>query len=524
MQQAFPGLTLEAATARACAASRSAGRRLRRAAWPSLLAACAGCAVGPNYVRPSVPVPAQYKELSSASPAESGTWKEAQPQDLARRGAWWEMFGDPELDALEARVTAANQTIVQAEAAFRGARALARGARAGFFPSVGASAVATRSSGLSARSSGVASGAAPAVTTYSLPVDVAWELDLFGGVRRSVEAGVAGAQASAANLEAVRLAMHAELALEYFVLRGLDSEKQLLDSTVAAYRTALRLTENRFQQGVASGIDVAQAQTQLESVRAQATDLSIARAQAEHAIAVLVGKAAGEFAIAPRPLGVAPPEIPAGVPSELLERRPDVAAAERLVAAANAQIGVARAAYFPTLTLTGSAGYQSSTLARFFSLPNRFWSLGPALAETLFAGGRRRAANEQAIAAYDAAVAAYRSSALTAFQEVEDNLAALRILAVESEQQDAAVAAAERSLKMAQDQYRAGITTYLQVVSAQAAALANERAAVNLATGRLTASVNLIKALGGGWRESDLPDRRAVLQRRAAPADASEKP
>jgi NodT family efflux transporter outer membrane factor (OMF) lipoprotein len=524
MQQALPGLETEAAPARARAASRPAARRLRRAVWPSLLAACAGCAVGPNYVRPSAPVPAKYKELPSTTPAESGAWKEAQPRDLARRGEWWEVFGDPELDALEAQVTAANQTIAQAEAAFRGARALARGARAGFFPTVGIGASATRSSGISTRSSAAPGVAAPTVTTYSLPVDVAWELDLFGGVRRSVEAGVAGAQASAANLEAVRLAMHAELALDYFVLHGLDSEKQLLDSTVAAYRTALQLTENRFNQGVASGIDVAQAQTQLESVRAQATDLSIARAQAEHAIAVLVGKAPGDFALAARPLGIVPPEIPAGVPSELLERRPDVAAAERLVAAANAQIGVARAAYFPTLTLTGSAGYQSSSLARFFSLPNRFWSLGPALAETLFAGGRRRAANEQAMAAYDAAVAAYRGSALSAFQEVEDNLAALRILAAESEQQAAAVAAAERSLKMAEDQYRAGITTYLQVVSAQTAALANERTAVNLATGRLTASVNLIKALGGGWRESDLPGRGAVLQQQRAPAGQNQRP
>ncbi len=523
MRQALLSTAAGAAPVATNAAARPAERRLFRAAWPALTVLCASCAVGPNYVRPSAPVATRYKELQLPQ-AAVGEWKQAQPRDVAPRGAWWKVFGDAELDGLEEQVTAANQTIAQAEAAYRGARALARGARAGLFPSVGASAAATRSSGLSTRSSATPGAAAPTVTTYSLPVDVAWELDLFGGVRRSVEAGVAGAQASAANLEAVRLAMHAELALDYFVLRGLDSEQQLLDSTVAAYRTALQLTENRFKQGVASGIDLAQAQTQLETVRAQATDLAIARAQAEHAVAVLVGKPPGDFAIAPRPLATAPPEIPVGVPSELLERRPDVAAAERLVAAANAEIGVARAAYFPTLTLTGSAGYQSSTLARFFSLPNRFWSLGPALAETLFAGGRRRAANEQAMASYDAAVAAYRSSALTAFQEVEDNLAALRILAVESEQQAAAVAAAERSLKMAQDQYRAGVTTYLQVVSAQTAALANERTAVNLATGRLTASVNLIKALGGGWRESDLPDRRAVLQRQATPAAPNRRP
>ncbi len=494
---------------------------LRRASLALAAVLSAGCAVGPNYVRPSAPVPPEYKEAPSSQAPAAEQWKQAQPQDGARRGNWWEVFGDADLNGLEAQVTVSNQTIAQAEAAFRGARALARGVRAGFFPTLGTAPSVTRSSGVTTKAPGTPGVPAPTVTTYSVPVDLSWELDLFGRIRRSVEAGVANAQASAADLEAVRLAMHAELAVDYFALRGLDSEKALLDSTVAAYATALELTTNRYKQGIVSGIDVAQAETQLETTRAQATDLSIARAQAEHAIAVLVGKAPGEFAIAARPTSVTPPEIPVGLPSELLERRPDIAAAERLVAAANAQIGVARAAYFPTLTLAGAAGYQSSTLTKFFTLPNRFWSLGPALAETLFSGGKRRAAAEQALAAYDATVAAYRGSVLASFQDVEDNLAALRILAEEAGQQAAAVNAAERSLRMAKNRYQAGISTYLEVVTAQSAALANERAAVELLTRRMTASVNLIKALGGGWRESDLPDRRATLARVAAPAPVS---
>ena len=491
---------------------------LRRAMLPLLAVACAACAVGPNYVRPSAPVPPKYKEAPPSPATTTDQWKEAQPQDGARRGNWWEVFADADLNALEEQAGASNQTLAQAEAAFRGARALARGARSSLFPTVSTVPSATRSSGVSTKAPGTAGVAAPTVTAYSVPFDLSWELDLFGRIRRSVEAGVAGAQASAAELEAVRLTLHAELAVDYFVLRGLDSEQQLLDSTVAAYQTALELTTNRYKQGVVSGVDVAQAQTQLETTRAQATDLSISRAQLEHAIAVLAGKAPGEFTLPLRPISVTAPDIPTGLPSELLERRPDIAAAERLVAAANAQIGIARAAYYPTLTLGGSAGYQSSTLSNFVSLPNRFWSLGPALAETLFSGGKRRSATEQAVAAYDASVAAYRQSVLTSFEEVEDNLAALRILAEEADQQSAAVAAAERLLRMAKNRYEAGITTYLEVVTAQSAALGNERTAVDLLTRRLTASVNLIKALGGGWRESGLPDRRATLERVVAPS------
>jgi NodT family efflux transporter outer membrane factor (OMF) lipoprotein len=476
------------------------------------------CAVGPNYVRPSAPVPPQYKELPLSQATPTGQWKEAQPSDAAQRGKWWELFGDPELNALEEQVAISNQSIAQAEAQFRGARALARVARASLFPNLGVGPSVTRSSGVVQTSAKPTSGPPPTVTAYEVPVDLAWEADVFGGIRRNLEAGVAGAQASAAQLEAVRLAIQAELAVDYFALRGVDGQRQLLDSTVAGYQAALQLTENQYKQGVVSGVDVAQAQTQLETTRAQATDLGVSRTQLEHAIAVLVGKPPGDFSLQAGPISVEPVQVPVGVPSELLERRPDIAAAERLVAAANAQIGVAKAAYFPTFTLAASGGYENSTLSNFFSLPNRFWSLGPALLETLFDGGKRRALSEQAWASYDAAVAVYRESVLAAFQDVEDNLAALRVLAVEATQQADAVTASERSLTIAKNRYQGGITTYLEVVTAQSAALANERTAVDLLTRRMTASVNLVKALGGGWRESDLPSRRATLERVVSPA------
>ncbi len=475
-----------------------------RTAIGPLVVLSVACAVGPNYIKPSAPVPAAYKELPAVS-ATREQWKAAQPKDETLRGKWWEIFGDAGLNALEEQVAVSNQTVAQAEAAFRGARALARGARASFFPALSTGPSVTRSSGVTTHSSGTPGVAAPTVTAYSVPVDLSWEVDVFGRIRRNVEVGVAGAQASAADLEAVRLAMQAELAIDYFTLHGLDAQRQLLDSTVTGYETALRLTTNRYKQGVVSGVDVALAQTQLETTRAQAIDLGVARAQLEHAIAVLLGKPPAELTITSEPIRVAPPEIPVGLPSDLLERRPDIAAAERRVAAANAQVGVATAAYFPTLTLAASGGYQASALADFFSLPNRFWSLGPALFETLFDGGKRRAASEQAWASYDATVAVYRENVLTAFQEVEDNLATLRILADEATQQAAAVAAAERLLTLAKNRYQGGITTYLEVVTAQSAALANERTAVELQTRRLVASVNLVKALGGGWRTSDLP-------------------
>jgi NodT family efflux transporter outer membrane factor (OMF) lipoprotein len=482
------------------------------------------CAVGPNYQRPSAPEPKTYKELPPAQATTNGQWKPAQPKDAADRGKWWEIFGDPELNALEEQVAPSNQSVAQAEAQFRGARALARGARASLFPTVSVGASVTRSSGVTNRPSTPTGGSPPTVLAYQVPVDLAWELDVFGRIRRNLEAGVASAQASAADLEAVRLAMQAELAVDYFLLHGIDAQRQLLETNVAGYQTALQLTQNRYKQGVVSGVDVAQAQTQLETTRSQATDLGIARAQLEHAIAVLLGKPPAEFSLTPAPIRVGPPEIPVGLPSELLERRPDIAAAERRVAAANAQIGVARAAYFPTLTLSALGGYQNSTLSNLFSLPNRFWSVGPALLETLFDAGRRRAQNEQALASYDATVAVYRQDVLTAFEEVEDNLAALRILAEEETQQADAVTAAERSLALARNRYEGGITIYLEVVTAQTIALANERTAVDLLTRRMTASVNLVKALGGGWRATDLPDRAAITPRATPSARTAATP
>jgi len=471
----------------------------------SLALTSAGCVLGPNYHRPTAPTPSRYKEAQDEhAPVDAG-WKPAQPRDDADRGKWWDVFGDPALNALEERVTVSNQTIAQAEAQFRVARASVRLARANLFPTVTAAASAARSSGVTNRSSAPPTGAPPTVTAYQLPGDLSWELDVFGRVRRTVESSVANAQASAADLEAVRLAMHAELAIDYFTVRGLDSEMQLLDSTVAAYEDALRITTNRYRQGIVSGVDVGQATTLLETTRAQAIDLRVARAQFEHAIAVLLGKPPADFALAPEPVGVVPPPIPPVVPSELLERRPDLASAERRVAAANAGIGVAKAAYFPTLALSASGGFQGSAVSGLLSLPNRFWSLGAALAETLFEGGKRRAASEQAVASYDATVAAYRESVLTAFEDVEDNLASLRILAQEADQEAKAVAAADHLLALAKNRYQAGITTYLEVVTAQSAALANQRTAVQLLTRRMTASVSLLEALGGGWRESDLP-------------------
>jgi NodT family efflux transporter outer membrane factor (OMF) lipoprotein len=465
----------------------------------------AACAVGPDYKRPSAPVPAAFKEQAPPgnTAAAENKWKPAEPRDDTHRGKWWEVFSDPQLNTLEDQVNISNQNIAQAEAQFRGARAAVRGARADFFPTVTATASATRSQASSSgRTTGAPSGPA---NLYSLPVDLSWELDVFGRVRRNVEGSVANAQASAADLETVRLTMQAELALDYFDLRGLDTQKQLLDTNVAALDKALGMTVNRFNQGVVSGVDVAQAQTQLETTRAQATDLRIRRAQLEHAIATLTGKPPAELTIAPSAGVAPPPEIPATLPSDLLERRPDIAASERRVAAANAQIGVATAAFFPRLLLAATGGYESSRLADWFSLPSRFWSIGPSLIATIFDGGKRRAATEQARAAHEAAVAVYRLNVLTSFQDVEDNLAALRILSEEAAQLSDAVSAAERSLAIARNRYLAGTTTYLEVVTAQTIAIANELAAVNVQARRMTAAVNLIKALGGGWRDADLP-------------------
>jgi NodT family efflux transporter outer membrane factor (OMF) lipoprotein len=471
--------------------------------WIGLLAA--SCAVGPEYRKPPVETPPAFKE----PPPEN--WKTAEPKDGALRGKWWEIFGDPQLNVLEEQVSVSNQTLAQAEAQFRGARAAVQGARSGLFPTVTAGASVTNSRASTSRvSTGTGTSRSGTATIYQVPIDFSYEFDVWGRVRREIEANVANAQASAADVEAVRLSLQTELAVDYFQLHGLDEQRQLLDTTVAGYERTLQINVRRHDVGVSSGADVAQAQTQLETTRAQAIDLGVARAEFEHAIAILTGKPPSDLTIPPAPIGVTPPAIPVALPAELLERRPDVAAAERRMAAANAEIGVARAAYFPSLALGASGGFEASTLAKLFSLPSRFWSLGPSLVATVFDGGRRRAATAQAEAAYDANVAAYRESVLTAFENVEDNLAALRILAEESVQQAAATAAAERSLELARTRYSGGITSYLEVLTAQNAALANERAAVDLRIRQMTASVNLVKALGGGWNAGELPGGRAL--------------
>jgi NodT family efflux transporter outer membrane factor (OMF) lipoprotein len=466
--------------------------------------ALAACTVGPQYQRPTVQVPSAYKELRPADFNESSGWKVAQPNDAASRGKWWEVFQDPQLNALEAQVNVSNQNIAVAEARFRGARAAIRVARADLFPEITAGAEVSRSR---SRPSGQQGAAPRTQTNYQIPIDLSYELDVWGRVRRNVEANIANAEASAADLETARLSTHAALAADYFALRGLDAEKQLLDLTVAAFERALELTLNRYNQGIASRAEVEQARTQLESTRAQAIDVGVQRAQFEHAIAILLGKPPAEFTIPhapisappPAPLTVQPPAVPAGLPSELLERRPDIAAAERRVAAANAQIGIAEAAFFPTITLSAAFGGSSTSLSDLFSWPSVVWSLGASLAEIVFDAGRRKALTEEAQASYDATVATYRQTVLTAFQDVEDNLAALRILAEEATQQERAVKAAEAALTLALNRYRGGVTTYLEVIIAQAAALAAETTAIEILTRRMTAAVQLIQALGGGW-------------------------
>lgn len=451
------------------------------------------CAVGPDYVRPEVAQPTVFKEAAG--------WKTAEPRDQEIRGKWWEIYNDPLLNSLQEQVTTSNLSLAQADAAYRQALALVQGARSEFFPIIGAEFDVTRSSSATVRnnqvtSSGSASGAR---TNHSLSLNASWEPDLWGRVRRSVEASSNSAQASAADRENVRLSMHAQLAQNYFQLRALDSQKELLDRTLADYERSLQLTQNQYAAGIVARADVIRAQTQLKTTQTQALDVGIQRAQLEHAIALLVGKAPAEFDITVAPLTASVPSIPLDVPSALLERRPDIAGAERRLAAANAEIGVAKAAWFPSLGLAANVGYQSNSMSNLLSLPNRFWSIGPSLAQTLFDAGARRAQSDQAIAAYDENVAIYRQTVLTGFQEVEDNLAALRILEQEAQTQDEAVQLARRSVELATNQYKAGIVSYLDVITAQATALNSETTAVNIQNRRLAASVLLIKALGGGW-------------------------
>ena len=460
------------------------------------------CSVGPKYRKPAAPAPAAFKE------PPPNQWKEAKPQDDTLRGDWWEIFADPQLNDLEAQVNVSNQTVAAAEAQFRAARAAVRVARAGLFPTVTVGPSATFTGSGSSNRAVLGAGnvvRAGSSSSYALPLDFSYEVDVWGKVRKTIEAAAATAQATAADLETIRLSSHAELALDYFELRGLDEEESLFDQTVAGFEQALQLTTNRFNQGVASAVDVEQARTQLETARAEATDLGVQRAQFEHAIAILTGKPPAELTLARGVLIGEPPVIPVALPSELLERRPDVAGAERRVASANAQIGIAKAAYFPTISLTASAGFDSTKISNLLTWPSRFWSIGPSFSEVLFDAGKRHAVVAQAEATYDATVALYRQDVLTAFQDVEDNLAALRVLADEAGQQDLAVQSARRSLDLSLDRYRGGIAIYIEVITAQNALLANQRTAIGIRTRRMTAGVLLVKALGGGWNVSQLP-------------------
>ncbi len=485
-----------------------------------------GCDVGPKYKRPapSAPVPATFKEVTPDDLQKMDGWKVAQPQDSALHGKWWEIFGDAHLNALEEQVNVSNQNVAAAFASFMAARALVRQARAQYFPTASGGASITGQHQPSSSSTVTSAASGNTFAEYSLPFDASWTPDLWGRVRNTVRANVASAQASAADLENTRLTAQAELAVDYFQLRGQDALRQLLDSTVVAYEESLKLTKALYETGIDSDEAVAQAETQLETIRAQDTNLGILRAQYEHAIALLVGQPASSFSIAIEPLKTPPPAIPFGVPSQLLERRPDIAATERLMAQANAQIGVAKAAFYPTVTLSASAGFETTQAGSWFTWPSRFWSVGPAISQLIYDGGLRRATVEQYRAQYDQTVANYRQTVLTGFQQVEDDLASLRILSKEIQEQDTAVQSAQRSLNLATDRYRLGIDPYLNVITAQTTLFGNQQTAVNLRIQQIVASVQLIEAIGGGWDSSTLPTQQQITSRDALLAPPASAP
>ncbi|TRM49900.1 efflux transporter outer membrane subunit [Achromobacter sp. LC458] len=485
----------------------------RSAVTLALCALLGACAVGPDYQRPALDVGASYKEGQGQEQVDG--WKRAEPRDVADRGKWWQVYGDETLNTLVERLNTSNQTIAQAEANYRQALGLVRAARAGFYPTVGASAGMSRA-GVGTGSSSSSGNGSNVSNQYSVTGSVSWELDVWGRVRRSTESSEASAAASLADLAATRLSAQAALVQTYLQLRVLDEQKRLLDATVAAYEKSLQLTQNRYEVGVAGQADIAVARTQVESTRAQSIDLDWQRGQYEHAIAVLMGQAPSQFSLPPAVFALQLPQIPVGLPSELLERRPDIAAAERRAAAANAQIGVAEAAWFPSLILSADGGFRNGQFADLLTAPARFWSLGPALALTLFDGGARAAQVEQARAAYDSQAAAYRQAALVGLREVEDYLIQLRVMENEQTVQRRALESARESLRLIQNQYKAGLVDYLSVAVVDATALNSERNALSLLGTRLVASVNLIVALGGGW--DGLP---AVQKADAAPAPAS---
>jgi NodT family efflux transporter outer membrane factor (OMF) lipoprotein len=464
--------------------------------------------VGPKYVKPSVPLAPAYKEATPDAYKENANWQVAQPADAAQRGEWWKIFSDTELNVLEPQVAANNQDLKVADARFREARALIRFTHASLYPTVGVAPFAgglRQSSNRPYLSPTTAANNGTGLGDIQLPVDLNYEVDVWGRVRRTVSAAREEAQASAGDRQTVLLSLQAELAVDYFEARSADAQEKLLNDTVKYYEEAYRITNNRFEGGVAPKSDVDQAKTQLEAAKVQARDITLRRAQFEHAIAVLLGEPPASFTLNDAPLDARPPLIPPGLPSELLERRPDIAAAERRVAEANDRIGIARAAFYPTISLNGSVGIEATSFSNLFNPASLLWSIGPTLSQTVFDSGRRAAVSEQANASYDETVANYRQTTLTAFQQVEDNLIALRVLQQEAENQHQATLAAQSAEQIFNNRYVGGLDTYLQVVTAQTTALNNERNDIDIMRRQMDASVLLIKALGGGWNITDLP-------------------
>jgi NodT family efflux transporter outer membrane factor (OMF) lipoprotein len=487
-----------------------------------LLCGLTGCMVGPKYHAPTTQAPPAYKEApANAAPAPAppatpeadptlgglGSWTVAQPQDASLRGKWWEIYHDPELNALEEQLNINNQTIKQSFENFMAARAIVRQAHAQLFPTAAVAPSGSRSRS----SSNAASAGSGATTTFlEVPATVSWEPDLWGKIRNTVRQAQYSAQISAADLENQRLSQQASLAVFYFQLRGQDALQQILNLTVAAYEKSLELTRAQYETGVTTQLAVVQAQNNLQSAQSQATNLGVVRAQYEHAIAVLIGKIASDFSIPGRPLLTTPPAIPVGLPSQLLERRPDIAAAERSMAVANAQIGIARAAYFPNVALSATGGFESSTWKHLFDWPSRIWSIGPSVSETVFDAGLRRATVNQFIATYNANLAGYRQTVLLAFQQVEDALASLRILTQQIQQQHEAVESARVALNLEMERYQAGLDPYINVVIEQNTLLAAQQVLAQIEIQRVVASVQLIEALGGGWDNSQLPTPQQV--------------
>ncbi len=467
-----------------------------------------GCKVGPNYHTPNAAMAPSFKEAAQLTPPPDAPglgWKRAQPGDSQLRGKWWEIYGDPQLNALEDRVTLSNQTLKESLARYEQASAAVRQFRASYFPTVSVNPSFARTKLSQNRPLRTPTSGGNTYNTWQASGGATWEPDLWGEIRRTVEQARANQQASAADLANAELSIRSEVCLDYLELRGLDTQSQLLAETIAEFDRYFQLTTRRFRGGVASQSDVVLAETQLDQTRTQAIDVGVARAQFQDAIATLTGQAASEFSIAPNPLTLQLPAVPVGVPSEMLERRPDVAAAERRAAAANAQIGIAIAAYYPNVDLLGSGGFQSGRPGILFQGPSSIWTLGGSATEVLFDAGRRHAITDEARASYEAQVAAYRQTVLLSFQDVEDQLATLDILSQESAAQQKTVADAERSVSISTDRYKGGLTTTLEVITAQATELANRRTAADITTRQFAASVQLVKALGGGWDKNQPP-------------------